>query len=179
MKRIPAKSKLLLLAASLGVAISPLSAAGDSMTARATLKSPEGKTLGEVTLTEASKGVLVKADLKGLAPGRHALHIHEKGACEAPDFKSAGGHFNPTGAAHGYLSAKGPHAGDMMNFDTPESGEVVVENVAPMVTLTGTGKRSVFHPGGTAIVIHSGTDDYKSQPSGDAGSRIACGVIER
>ena len=148
---------------------------GKMMTARATLKDPQGETVGQVQLTETQQGVLIKADFMGLPEGTHALHIHQNGKCEAPSFESAGGHFNPTDASHGFLAGAKSHAGDMPNFDVPSSGKTTVEVLNSKVTLKKGEENSAS---GKALMVHSGADDYKSQPSGDAGDRIACGVIE-
>jgi Cu-Zn family superoxide dismutase len=147
-------------------------------TAKAELKNPEGKTVGTATLRQAPHVVLIEVNLTEIAPGRHALHVHEKGSCEAPDFKSAGGHFNPFDAKHGFLTGESHHAGDMPNFEAPESGKGAVERMNSMVKIAEGRANSLLGGEGTTLVIHSGTDDYKSQPSGDAGERIACGVIE-
>ena len=153
------------------------SAMGDTRPgASAMMKDASGKDVGRVDFFAAGDGVLLRAKLTGLPAGEHAFHIHETGKCEAPGFESAGEHFNPMGASHGYLSGKKHHAGDMPNFDA--SGEDVVEVFNGGVTLDGKGKNSLLKSGGTAVVVHSGVDDYQSQPSGDAGDRIACGVIE-
>ena len=146
--------------------------------ATAMMKDASGKDVGRVDFYPAGDGVLLKAVMNGLPAGEHAFHIHETGTCDAPDFESAGGHFNPTGATHGYLSGKKHHAGDMPNFEA-SSGKEALEVFNAGLTLEGSGKTSLFKDGGTAVVVHAEADDYKSQPAGDAGSRIACGVIER
>ena len=111
--------------------------------------------------------------LQGLPPGPHGFHIHETGSCEPP-FESAGGHFNPAGAEHGFHSEAGPHAGDMTNITVAADGTVGVEVLNTFLTLD----RTLFDADGAAIVIHASPDDYRAQPSGHAGDRIACGVIE-
>lgn len=146
--------------------------------ARAELKNPQGKPVGTASFRQAPHGVLLEVKITNLEPGRHALHIHEKGACEAPDFKSAGGHFNPRDVSHGYFDGDSHHAGDMPNFEVPSSGKIVLERVNPMVKISEGRVSSLLGGNGTALVIHSGTDDYRSQPSGAAGARIACGVIQ-
>lgn len=142
--------------------------------ATAVLKSPDGKTVGTVTLTAVPTGVLLDADLTALPPGDHAFHIHGTGKCEAPDFKSAGGHFNPEEDKHGLMNEAGPHSGDMPNIHVPESGKLRIEVMNQMVSLPG-----LFDGEGTAIVIHKGPDDYKTDPAGSAGPRLACGVITK
>lgn len=147
-----------------------------AQTAKAALKDQAGKDVGTVQLVETPHGVLLKLALKGAVPGEHAFHIHAVGKCEAP-FTSAGGHFNPAGKKHGLAVAEGAHAGDMPNLHIPPSGELMVEVLNGMVTLAKGKPNSVFDADGSAIIIHAGVDDYKSDPTGNAGDRIACGVI--
>lgn len=143
--------------------------------ATAVLKDADGKEVGKVTLLAVPTGVLLDAELTALPPGDHAFHIHAVGKCEAPDFKSAGGHFNPEEDKHGLMSRSGPHAGDMPNIHVPESGKLRIEVLNQMVHLD----QGLLDDDGSAIDIHEGTDDYKTDPAGDAGNRIACGVIEK
>ena len=145
--------------------------------AKAELKDVSGKKVGDVTLEQTPHGVLVTADLSGLPAGVHAMHIHEVGKCEAP-FKSAGGHFNPGGHEHGMKNVKGMHAGDLPNIEIPKEGALKVEALVQDVTLSD-GPTTVFDKDGSSIVIHAGVDDYQSNPAGNAGDRIACGVIEK
>jgi len=149
-----------------------------ALTARATLKDPQGKTLGEATLRDSAAGVLVKLDLVNVPPGPHAFHIHAVGKCEAPDFMTAGGHFNPATMKHGLLATGGPHAGDMPNLFVPADGKLSVEVLDPNVTLAS-GAKSLFDADGSALVLHATADDYTTDPAGSAGARIACGVVSR
>ncbi len=144
--------------------------------AKAALKDRSGKAVGDVDLVQMPNGVLLKLSIKGLPPGERAFHIHAVGKCEAP-FTSAGGHFNPGGHKHGMMAGPG-HAGDMPNLHILQSGELTVEILNTAVSLEKGKPNSVFDADGSAIVVHDGPDDYKSDPAGNAGDRIACGVIE-
>jgi Cu-Zn family superoxide dismutase len=163
------------LCAALLCAASALPAAAQS--ASAPLKDAKGKDVGSVNLTQTPHGVLINVAVKGLPPGEHAFHVHAVGKCEPP-FTSAGGHFNPGGKKHGLLAAEGHHAGDMPNLHIPQSGDLTVEVLNADITLDKGKPNSVFDADGSAIVIHAGSDDYKGDPAGNAGSRIACGVIK-
>lgn len=145
--------------------------------ADAELMNPDGKVIGNVELTQLEQGVRVFAQASDIEAGTHAFHIHETGECEPPDFESAGGHFNPTDAEHGWDNANGPHAGDFPNVHVEDDGVLAVEYFNDKVTLDD-GDAGVFDDDGSAIVIHADADDYQTDPAGDAGSRIACGVIE-
>lgn len=148
-----------------------------AQTAKSTLKNVQGEEVGSATLTQTPNGVLILLSVKRLPPGVHAFHIHSVGKCEPP-FKSAGGHFNPAGKKHGLEAPEGHHAGDMPNLHIPANGELTVEVFNDQITLARGPANSLFHDGGTAFIIHAGEDDYKTDPTGDAGGRIACGVIE-
>jgi Cu-Zn family superoxide dismutase len=171
----------LLRCASLMTAIAILSvpsiiAVEAAETAKAMLRDAKGENVGSVSLMQTSAGVLLQLSLKGVPAGEHAFHIHAVGKCEPPGFNSAGGHFNPGDAHHGMMSGPG-HAGDVPNLHVPASGALDLEVVNAAITLEKDKPNSVFHPGGTAIVIHAGKDDYTSDPTGNAGGRIICGVI--
>ena len=160
------------LAASLAVmALASPSLAADK--ASAVLKDAQGNKVGSATLTALPNGVLIGLDLTALPPGEHAFHILAVGTCEPPDFKSAGPHFNPDSTKHGLMNPEGPHAGDMPNLHVPDSGKLKIEVLNQMVHL-GDG---LLDQDGSALVIHAGADDYKTDPAGNAGDRIACGVI--
>lgn len=139
----------------------------------------DGKKLGMVMLQETPAGVLVSADVKGIPAGDHGFHFHQKGICEpAAKFETAGGHFAGGDHQHGYLVAKGPHGGDMPNQHVGADGVLKTQVLNTGVTL-GVGSKSLFDPDGTALVIHANADDYSSQPSGNAGGRLACAVISK
>jgi Cu-Zn family superoxide dismutase len=169
------RNALVLVAA---LAAAPAFAQNEMATGTAALKGADGADMGAVTLTQTPAGVLIMAELTGLPAGVHGFHFHETGACEPP-FESAGGHYNPTGADHGFLVEGGPHAGDMPNIHVPESGSLTIEVLNANVTLEEGAPETLFDDDGTALMIHAHADDYKSQPSGEAGDRLACGVVEK
>lgn len=144
-------------------------------TARAELHDAEGHTVGNVVLEQTPHGVLVTADFSGLPPGVHAFHIHAGGKCDPP-FTSAGGHFNPAHKEHGIKNPAGMHNGDLPNIYVPQDGKLKVDLFVPAVSLTP-GPDTLFDADGSSFVIHAGADDYHTDPAGDAGARIACGVI--
>ncbi len=144
-----------------------------------TMVNTNGETIGEARLEQKPDGVSINLDASKLPQGTHGFHIHENGSCEAPTFESAGAHFNPTNAEHGFDNPKGPHAGDLPNINVNNYGFVSTTVLANMVTLEKGKKNSLLKEGGTSLIIHSKADDYKSQPAGNAGERIACGVIAK
>lgn len=147
--------------------------------ARAVFMDQQGRTIGTATLIETPSGVLIRAEVANLPPGVHGFHVHEVGKCDpASKFESAGGHYNPTGAKHGYMVEGGPHAGDMPNQTVGSDGKMVAEVINPHVSF-GSGKATLFDQDGSALVVHATADDYRSQPSGAAGDRLACAVIEK
>ena len=145
--------------------------------ATAEVKTADGKDVGIVTLTQTRSGVRLSGSLKGLPAGEHALHMHSVGKCEPP-FTSAGPHFNPAQKKHGKLNPEGHHAGDMDNIVVPASGNLALKMVNKDITLEKGKPNSVFQEGGTAVVIHAAKDDYTTDPTGNAGDRIACGVVK-
>src|SRR5438552_3148067 len=147
-------------------------------TASATINDAMGKMIGTATLRETTSGVLIKVDLTGAPAGTHAIHVHTTGKCDAPMFMTAGGHFAPGMTKHGLLALGGPHAGDLPNIYVPADGKLSIEILEPNVTLAA-GPRSLLDADGSAIVLHAMADDYMTDPAGNAGGRIACGVINK
>jgi superoxide dismutase, Cu-Zn family len=169
------KPAFLTIALTILVSILALPCAGKT---KVEVKDAQGKAVGTVIVWPKGSGVGLQLNLHGLPAGEHGIHFHQNAKCEGPDFKSAGGHFNPDGKKHGLESPDGHHAGDMLNFTVDAKGVAKGKFEDKDVTL-GDGANSLFSNGGTAIVIHAKADDMKTDPSGNSGDRIACGVITK
>jgi Cu-Zn family superoxide dismutase len=151
--------------------------ASNAQRASAVLKDASGKEVGRAVFTATPSGALLNLTLTAAQPGVHALHIHAVGRCDPPDFKSAGPDFNPDQTKHGIMNPEGPHAGDLPNIHVSPDGKLEVEFLNPVVTISQ--EAALLDTDGTSIVIHANADDYKTDPDGNAGPGIACGVITR
>ena len=149
-----------------------------AQSAHADINNAQGQKIGTAEIRPSHGGVLIEVNVSQLPPGTHGIHIHNVGKCEGPAFTSAGPHFNPTTKKHGKDNPEGPHAGDMLNLEVKADGTGKASLSDPNVTL-GDGPNSLFHEGGTSLVIHATADDYKTDPAGNSGARIACGVVEK
>lgn len=165
----------MVLAAAVSAAEEEQASAVDEIpdSANATIIDDEGTPIGTGSLTQTPQGVLIKAKVSGLTPGMHGFHLHAKGECEVPDFESAGDHLDFDGEDHGLLLPSGSHAGDLPNQYVGSEGRLVAEVLNTRISLA----QLRSHADGVTLVIHSAADDYRSQPGGAAGSRVACGVV--
>lgn len=167
-----------LLAGAAVLGLSGCAAAGAiANTHTVTLRDSAGRTVGTALLTPATEGVQVVLSASGLPAGVHGVHIHQTGLCDAPEFTTAGPHFNPTTRQHGFENPNGAHAGDLPNITVAADGRGTLNAVARGVTLEGSGANSLRKSGGTSLMVHATADDYRTDPSGNSGARIACGVI--
>jgi Cu-Zn family superoxide dismutase len=148
------------------------------LSAEAVLKDKDGKQVGVATLIETPEGVRVAVTGYRLPPGGHGLHVHAVGRCDPPEFTTAGAHFNPTNKQHGRMNPAGPHAGDLPNLDVKASGEAGLDITTKAFTLSP-GPNSLLGDKGSSIVVHANPDDDKTDPTGNSGGRIACGVITK
>jgi Cu-Zn family superoxide dismutase len=144
--------------------------------ARADLRNASGQVVGTATFAQVGNAVRVVLEAQGLPAGVKGVHVHAVGKCDPPDFTTAGSHFNPQGRQHGALNPQGPHAGDLPNLTVGSDGKGRLESTTQLVTLL-TGPTSLFDADGSAIVVHAAPDDFRTDPTGNSGARIACGVI--
>jgi len=159
-------------------ALAASAAAAAGPTAHADLKDAKGAQVGTASLSESGGAVHVAVEVHGLPPGKHGIHVHSVGKCDPPDFMTSASHFNPTGKKHGLKSADGAHLGDMPNLEVGSDGKGKGHFTLAGVTL-GDGPNGLSGPNGSAVVVHEKVDDETTDPGGNSGSRIACGVVVR
>lgn len=138
----------------------------------------QNETIGKATLTQKGDKVLIHLEAEKLPPGKHGFHVHQFGKCDPADFKTAGDHFNPTNKQHGFNNPKGFHGGDLPNIEVGADGKVTADLETAVVTLQPGQPNSIIKADGAALVIHEKADDYVTDPSGNSGARIACGVVK-
>lgn len=156
--------------------LAPMAAAPAMASVSTDVREPGGRLVARSTATEIGDGVRIRIEAAGLARGTYGAHIHTTGRCDPPGFESAGGHWNPTNRRHGSQDPQGQHKGDLPNLMVGSTGQGSLEYTIPGVQLTG-GATDMLDADGAALVIHAGADDYRTDPSGNSGARIACGVF--
>jgi superoxide dismutase, Cu-Zn family len=165
------------IAAATGDTVEDTTSVGDApATARATMRDAQGQELGTLTVTQSADGLVVAGRLSGVAPGEHGLHVHMVGQCQPP-FTTAGAHWNPANRQHGEQNPQGPHAGDLLNVTVPANGMVEFSVTTHGGSLGG--DVALLDADGASVVMHAAADDYRTDPSGNSGDRIACAVVER
>ncbi len=165
---------LLVVGMALTLGIGTALAQGTGATAQ--IEDAEGNTIGSTRFTEGAEGLVVSVEAQGLTPGEHGIHLHETGACDPPAFESAGDHINPAGAQHGLSNPEGPHAGDLPSMTVSDDGTAAYAATTDRVTLSG-GDGALLDADGSAIVVHADADDQATDPTGNSGDRVACGVV--
>jgi len=153
-------------------------AAPSNQRAMAGLADKDGRAVASASFAEDRVGVRVELRVAGLPEGKHGVHVHAVGKCDGPAFETAGGHFNPAAKVHGTLSTNGPHAGDLGSIEVKKDGTGLLSMVTPHLSLSPGASSNIAASGGLAIVVHAQEDDEKTDPSGNSGGRIACGVIK-
>jgi Cu-Zn family superoxide dismutase len=180
-RRVVVRSREVIVLLVAGVVLSAVgvgTAVAQGTGATAQLQDAEGNAVGTAEFTEVPGGVLVAVRARGLDPGEHGIHLHETGACDDPPaFDSAGGHINPAGAQHGLENPRGPHAGDLPDLSVAADGTAAYEATTDRVTLSGSGAAPLLDGDGSALVVHAAKDDQVTDPTGNSGDRVACGVI--
>jgi superoxide dismutase, Cu-Zn family len=173
------KSKLLLAISAAVLALLPtVSHASSAAPVVVKMTSADGKDVGTISLTEKKGGVDFKLDLMNLSPGEHAIHVHQNPKCDPPTYASSGFHLNPNGKMHGMKNPDGPHDGDIpVNLKVSSDGTDKSSFVVKTLSLDPAAPNSVFANGGTSIIIHASADDMETDPGGNSGPRIACGII--
>ncbi|MDQ0062767.1 superoxide dismutase family protein [Paenibacillus harenae] len=178
MKIIAITAALLLMLQSQAFGAANAHEGNETAGASISIVNAENQAIGKATLTQKGDKVMIHLEAEKLPPGKHGFHFHQFGKCDPPDFKSAGEHFNPTHKQHGFNNPKGFHGGDLPNIEVGADGKVTADLETAVVTLQPGQPNSIIKADGAALVIHEKADDYVTDPSGNSGGRIACGVVK-